>query len=419
MGKISKFLFALAFVFSFSFFANLVFAGEIDVLVDKLVEKGILTKAEATQVATEAKEEARKEAIKGTYAALPAWVQNLKLKGDLRLRYQWEDKSKASGSAPDRHRGRYRFRLGLQSEVNDSLTVAAGLATGGSDSRSTNQTMTGSFSTPDIRLDYAYAEWAATPWMTLRGGKVKSIKKEIFRPSDLLWDSDIHPEGLTISLSKKVNDTTLFSNNGFWVLGESSSDTSDPIMFVVQPGFKTKLTDDIKLTAAVAGYFFDNVQGSTLTGTAESNTLEGGGLKYKYNSVSPSLKLDIKEPFGVSIWDKMSIFGDFIHNPDPPDKNQGWLAGVKFKMAGPLKIFGKKWDLKYMYRHLEEDAWIDTFPDSDALGGATDVKGHEVAISYPLAKNTSLGLDYYLVEKIDAADPQTRHVLQVDWKMKF
>ncbi len=419
MGKISKFLFALAFVFSFSFFANLVFAGEVDVLVDKLVEKGILTKAEAQQVVTEAREEARKESIKGTYAALPAWVQNLKLKGDLRLRYQWEDKSSATSSAPDRHRGRYRFRLGLQSEVNDNLLVAAGLSTGGSDSRSTNQTMGGNFSTPDIRLEYAYAEWAATPWMTLRGGKVKGIGKEIFRTSGLLWDSDIHPEGLTIALSKKVNDTTLFANNAFWVMGESSGDTSDPIMFVVQPGFKTKLSDDVKLTAAVAGYFFDNVQGATLDQTAGSNTLENGVLKYKYNSVSPNLQLDIAKPLGITAFDKMSVFGDFVYNPDPSDKNKGWLAGVKFKMAGPLKIFSKKWDLKYMYRHLEKDAWLDTFPNSDAQGGATDVKGHTVSIGYPLAKNTSLGLTYFLVENIDAADPEKRHLLQVDWKMKF
>jgi hypothetical protein len=190
-------------------------------------------------------------------------------------------------------------------------------------------------------------------------------------------------------------------------------------MWVVQPGFKTKLSDNLKLTAAVAGYFFDNVKGATLDHSAGSNTLENGVLKYNYNSVSPSIQLDIKEPFNITALDKMSLFGDFVYNPDPSDQNQGWLAGVKFKMAGPMKIFGKKWNLKYMYRHLEKDAWLDTFPDSDALGGATDVKGHEIAMSYPLGKNTSLGLDYYLVEKIDAADPKTRHVLQVDWKMKF
>jgi hypothetical protein len=419
MGKVSKFLFVLAFVLSCSFFTNLVFAGEVDVLIDKLVEKGILTKAEAQQVATEAKEEARKESIKGSYAALPAWVQNLKLKGDLRLRYQWEDKSSATSSVADRHRARYRFRLGLESKVNDKLTVAAGLATGSSDPRSTNQSMNNTFDTPDIRLDYAYAEWSATPWMTLRGGKVKSIKKEIFRPSDLLWDSDIHPEGLTIALSKDAGKANFFANTAFWVLDESKTDSSDPVMWVVQPGFKTKLSDNLKLTAAVAGYFFDNVKGATLEHSAGSNTLENGVLKYNYNSVSPSVKLDIKQPFNIAALDKMSLFGDFVYNPDPSDKNQGWLAGVKFKMAGPLKIFGKKWDLKYMYRHLEKDAWLDTFPDSDAQGGATDVKGHEIAVSYPLGKNTSLELDYYLVKNIDAADSQRRHLLQVDWKMKF
>ncbi|MCF7874178.1 MAG: putative porin [Candidatus Omnitrophica bacterium] len=418
MKKFPKFMLALAFALSFFFATNLVFAGEIDVLVEKLVEKGILTKAEATQVVTEAKDEARKEAMKGTYAALPSWIQNLKLKGDLRLRYQWEDKT----GADDRHRGRYRFRLGLESKVNDKLTVAAGLATGGSDGRSTNQTMDDSFSTPDIRLDYAYAQWQATPWMTLRGGKVKSIKKEIFRPSDLMWDSDLHPEGLTIALTKDVNGTDFFMNNGFWVLGESKTDVSDPVMWVVQPGFSTKLADGVKLSAAVAGYFFDNVKGSSLNNGGDDsgsyNSLDSDDhLKYEYNVVSPSMKLSVKKLFGVEAFNKFTLFGDYVYNPDPSDEDSGYLVGAKMKFGGPMKLFGKKWTLGYSWRHLEKDAWLDIFPDSDAYGGHTDVEGHEVKFSYPLGKHTSLGLDYYLMKIIQGSG--RRHVFQVDWKMKF
>ncbi len=419
MSKISRILMMLTLMVSFFSFSAVSFAGEVDALVDKLVEKGILTRSEANLIVMEAKQESRKDIAKGTQSHLPEWVQNMKLKGDLRLRYQWEDKSSATSSEEDRHRGRVRFRLGIESKVNDKLKVAAGLATGGSDSRSTNQSFDGTFSTKSIQLDYAYAEWAANEWMVLRGGKVKGIKKEIFRPSDLLWDSDIHPEGLTINLVNNMDGLEFFMNTAFWVLEEDSGDTSDPFMVVIQPGVKTKLSDKVTLEAAVAGYFPENVQGSTLTGSAGTNSGSATGLTYEYKAIAPSLKLSFKEPFGESFIKSMKLYGDYIHNPDPSDKNTGWLTGIGFKVGRAMQIFGKDWELGYLYRYLEKDAWLDTFPDSDALGGKTDVEGHEIKMAYPLSENTELGLDYYLVKRIDASDENRRHIVQVDWKMKF
>ena len=393
---------------------SLAYSGEIDILVDKLVEKGILNPGEAQAILIETKEEVRKDLAKGELEGLPKWVQNTRLKGDVRIRYQWEDKH----DAPDRHRGRYRFRLGLETKVNDQMKVAAGLATGGNDARSTNQTMEDGFSSEDIKLDYAYAEWLATPWVILKGGKIKSIKKLIFRPSDLLWDSDINPEGVSFLLNKNLDNFDLFMNTGFWILDEEKKGTADPYMMVFQPGLKYKFNKKTHLKLAVAGYFFDNVKGTTLTnGKANSgkyNTLEGGLLKYNYNSIAPSIELGVKEPFG-GMFPYFALFGDYVHNPDPSRENKGYLAGIKF---GAKKVKGwGQWQAKYMYRHLEKDAWIDIFPDSDAYSGRTDAKGHEVALTYGVGKNATLGIDYYYMERIKGTG--RRHLLQVDWKLKF
>ena len=54
-------------------------ASEVDILVQKLVEKGILTPGEAQQVVAETKEEVRKDLAKGTSASVPQWVQNIKM----------------------------------------------------------------------------------------------------------------------------------------------------------------------------------------------------------------------------------------------------------------------------------------------------------------------------------------------------
>ena len=64
------------------------YAGEIDLLLQKLVDKGVLTAGEAQQIGTETKEQVKSEIAKGKYSSLPEWVQNIKMKGDFRVRYQ-------------------------------------------------------------------------------------------------------------------------------------------------------------------------------------------------------------------------------------------------------------------------------------------------------------------------------------------
>ena len=65
-----------------------------------------------------------------------------------------------AGNTTERDRARIRFRLGAETKVNDQTKVLFGLATGGTDPRSTNQTLENSFELKDIRLDYVYAEYA-------------------------------------------------------------------------------------------------------------------------------------------------------------------------------------------------------------------------------------------------------------------
>ena len=67
-------------------------------------------------------------------------------------------------------------------------------------------------------------------------------------------------------------------NSGFWVLDERSNESSDPAMFVVQPGYRLKLGDSMYFKHAVAWYDFLNVRGTTLDNSAESNTLTRDGV---------------------------------------------------------------------------------------------------------------------------------------------
>ena len=159
---------------------------------------------------------------------LAGWASKLRLKGDIRLRYQPQDKDPGGSS----NRSRARYRLGVIAQPFDDWEVGAGLASGSSDSRSTNQTFTNYFSTKEINLDYAYAQYKINDNLKIIGGKFKNANY-LYASSDLLWDSDINPEGFSANYTHNSGEgttfaSTTFANSGIWVLSENKSSSIDP-----------------------------------------------------------------------------------------------------------------------------------------------------------------------------------------------
>jgi hypothetical protein len=335
----------------------------------------------------------------------PKWYDLIKIKGDLRLRYQAQDEDGERG----RGRGRIRYRFNVEGKVVENVKVGLRLASGGDDPRSTNQTFDDTFSSKGINLDKAYVKYTPAEWVELYGGK---FGNPIWRPSDLLWDGDITPEGLAAKLSFDANSVDVFVNTGFFVLEERSSD-DDTLMYVIQPGVKVGFAENGHVKLAVAYYGFSELQGRTLAHSAGTNTDTGAGLMYEYNSfaISAEAGVDkISEPVPY-----VAVFGEYVNNPDPDDDNTGYLAGLKFGAKKVKK--GGQWQAKYMYRHLERDAWPDVFPDSDFFDGGTHAEGHEVILVVGLMKHVTLGLDYYNTDMID--DGVNQNLLQADLVFKF
>jgi hypothetical protein len=400
------------------------YAGEIDILLQKLVEKGVLTPGEAQQIGTETKEQVKAEIAEGKFSSLPAWVQNTKLKGDFRMRYQWDRKRQ---TVAQNEKTRFRLRIGTESKVNNQAKVYFGLASGSSsDPRSTNQTLQDSFAKKSVYIDYVYASYAPTAWATLSLGRMKN---PIYQTGDMLWDTDINPEGAAVQFTKPLNNkATFFMNNAFFILDDTATGSSpanngsgaDPTMFVIQPGIDLTINDKTNLKLAAAYYGFNSVKNQQLDNSSGTNTLSGQSvslLNYDFDSWTVSSELGLKEPALISRFvPYLAVFGDYIENMDPPSKNKGYLAGVKF---GNEKVSDwKQWQAKYMYRSIGKDAVLDIFPDSDAYGGYTDVKAHEYILSYGLAKNITLDLDYYQSDRIKAAKNKEK-LFQADLNFKF
>ncbi len=388
-------------------FASSPMAGtDVDILLKKLVEKGVLTEDEATSISKETTEDVKKQIKKETADWLPKWVMKTQIKGDMRLRYQYQ---KTDGSIA-RNRGRFRYRINISNQVTDNVKVGLRLASGSSDPRSTNQTFQDTFSSKPIQIDRAYAEMKFFDALKIYAGKYGN---PIFEPGDMLWDTDINPEGATFFLDL----APFYASASFWILDEFSGSSLDPYMVPIQVGIAPKF-GPFYVKAAATGYFFGNVKDNTLDFEAGENTLnEDGTFKYNYNSIAGSMELGMTVNVAEQI-KMISVWGTVINNFDPDNDNFGWQAGLKINKTP--KEFGK-WDFGINYRYLGRDAWLDTFPDSDAFDGMTGVKGVEAFFRFGVFKDTHLSLDYYWMREIDGfgGPREYQNLLQADLIFEF
>jgi hypothetical protein len=394
---------------------NPVSAAETDVLIDILEKKGILTPREANEVLSEVqiqkdKEKAPAKEVESSGFKLPKWVENTKVKGDFRFRYQYQDTDESGSESRDRWRMRWRF--GLETEVNEWWKTAFRLASGSGDPRSRNLTLTDTFETSNVQLDLAYAQFDPNKHWSLVAGK---FKNPIWNIKDLLWDSDINPEGIGVQfLDYKINQFDLFGTTGFYVLEEFSSDTSDPWLGLIQAGAKVKFTDSLYLKFAGAFYSFQDLKGNSFDYSSGTNSTDiAGNLMDDYDAFGLDAELGFKLSGPVPF---VGVFGQYV-NSDASDNDLGYLAGIKF---GHKKVekFGQ-WQVKYNYRRLEKDAWPDFLPDSDFYDGQTDVQGNEIEFTFGLAKNVTIGLDYYKSEQIDREPTIEEDLIQVDLVLKY
>lgn len=343
---------------------------------------------------------------------IPSWVTKMKVKGDLRLRYDFQD---TKGLEP-RHRGRYNAKILLDFPVTDRLSTHFMIASGGNDPKSSNQTFGNSFEAPDLRLRQAYAQFDAFDWLSISGGQLENV---LWRPSDAVWDKDINPTGVGVAMKfKNEGMAEPFMNAALYVIDESQGNSRDPYMYVVQPGVKLKLSDSVQVEVAGAYYGYGDVKGKALDSSPGSNTTAGGLLVYDYDGVVASAQVDITTP--VDLVPYAGFFGEYACNFDPDTLNQGYIAGVRF---GHKKVKKGEWQVSYSWRRMEKDAVLDILPDSDAFEGKTNATGHEAIFTYGLFENVDFGLDYYRMSEIIGSLPGGERVdenrAQVDFTFKF
>lgn len=347
--------------------------------------------------AVEVNQEDQEEWIEADKSEKPMWWEKVKIKGDLRTRYEYiDDESKDDG----RNRARIRARLGVDAEVTPTVDVHFQLSTGGEvdgegDPVSGNQTLDDAWSSKNIWISQAWADWHPenVPGLNILAGK---IKYPFIAPvkSELIFDGDVNPEGAVVKYKKSLDSTDLMANAyAFYVL-ENSSD-ADPGLFGLQGAVKHKFEafgDKAHAMGGLSYYDYTHIedQGPILDGDSFGNTLMGGALAEDF------ALFNIFGEFGFKVRElPVTLFADYVTNTAADEEDAGWSAGVQL---GKAKDPGS-WQFRYLYKDIEQDAVFGTFTDSDFGGGGTDHEGHEFNLAYQLAKNWQVAGTLFLNDR--------------------
>ena len=137
-------------------------AQSVDALLDKLVDKGVLTTKEANDLKEET--DAGFNKAYQVKSGMPDWVTSFKINGDFRGRaegFLFDTKS-----FPDRVRYRYRLRVGGVAVIRDNFEVGFRLTSSefqngfnGGDPISGNTTLQDNGQKKPIFVDLAYGKW--------------------------------------------------------------------------------------------------------------------------------------------------------------------------------------------------------------------------------------------------------------------
>jgi len=419
-----------------------------DAIIDKLVDKGILTVEEANDL--------RDEADKGFTSAysvksgLPDWVTSLRIGGDFRGRYEMFDSDEPT--FVDRHRFRYRVRPGIVATLKDNFEVGFRLTSSeradnfGGDPISGNTSFQDNASKKFVFIDLAYGKWTAVNSPNWSANFTVGKMENPFVFSDMVFDGDYTPEGLAQQFGYIINEQhQLKLNLGQFALDEISTSSRDPYLFGAQLRFESIWNKHWTTSLGVSGLSLNSEQnlnetaagastrvavvdaagnptGATVVipGAAASsavpninrgNTRTGGVLANNYNPyvVDGAVTYTLESFPMYNAAFPIRFAAEYMNNPGADEENEGYSFGITFGKSGKKGL----WDVSYRWKHLGADAWYEEVVDSDfgglvpapvggraAYGSGTNVEGHIFKATYSPFDSLTLGVTYFLAEQI-------------------
>ena len=378
---------------------------EMTVMVDQRVEQGMAQMRDSSPILTLGKN-----------------IDGLDIRGDLRLRFERSEVDEGPDDSDEGEHTRDRWRVRLRVGgvwKSEGWEVGLGLATGGSDATSTNQTYNedGVFATNNIRLDYAYAKhtWGD---LSITAGQFKNP----FEGSYIMWDGDVRPTGVVAQYGYQGFFLTVGGFNSI----HNGTDEAEGYLIAGQVGYAGSY-DQLDYLVATSFYHFNKSaiddNGQSLVDISDYDFAFEiwdvyGELTYKMNDVKIGLHGHFLKNFGADSVAK----GSSVQVKDVPGDYEVGDNDIAWMLGGSVSYQGVT--LGYDYAHIEGDSAYNAVNDGD-FGAATglsssDVKGHKLTAKYKVNDNLSFQATAFFVSPIEreesAYDNGQLYQLDAVWK---
>jgi hypothetical protein len=377
--------------------------------LDALATENAQLKEQAGQTAVMAQEASEKIVAVEAASAGRSWADRISIDGDFRYRYENIDVQ----DKDERNRSRVRARINTRAQLPGKVEVGVGLATGGDDPVSANQTIGAGGSSKNVTLNLAYADWNAAEGLHLiQRGWFFANALGTWLESDSTGGNSNFSWGGQLGATGKLGGMTLTGGVGYFAIKTKGDQTyfGDP----TDPGdFFGNTAVEIGGDPTDPGDFFGNTAVEIGTGAA-CGTNAGNECVYLYD-------YKLTEVFAEAAFDLGSfptvVFFDATNNSGPSDNDTSWKLGTRI---GKAKDFNQ-WQFSYWYAEKEADALFGLLTDSDWAGGGTDNEGHFFKVQAGINKNWTVGVQYFMNEiDIAAGSKQDydRVQLETQWKYK-
>jgi hypothetical protein len=348
------------------------------------------------------------------------WYERITFSGDFRGRYEGffqEDRD-------NRHRERFRLRVGLTTDIADDLRFGLRLASGDIDDLvSSNQSLTDLLRRKAINLDLVYLTYtpAGAKGLRIGGGK---YAYPVTR-TQMVWDDDLNWEGTFGEYSGRAGARVTYKIVGVQSPIREVGSGQDSFLFAgygqvgVTAGRHT-------IEVSIADYSFteedqialgvdEGLISTSLTNAVVRNAAGRiTGFANDFNLVDVIARATLataKPQYPVT------LLVDWVTNTQATgDDGTGVWAVVGYGEASEPGTFAAE----YTFSRIEREAVLSTFNFSDIP--ATNVRMHMVNFSVMPKARLNLEARGIFTRRLDVGAGQTNHLLkrvQIDARVRF
>jgi hypothetical protein len=363
------------------------------------------------------------------------WTDRIQIDGDIRLRWQAEYFTRGTSAqnpnwaaiaastlanaiptitTTDRARLRYRGRFGVTARIDDHFTAVIRLAAGNlTDPTSTDQTLGNFFNRNPVGIDRAYLQWAPNANVTVMGGHMPNP----FFTTNLLFDSDVNPEGVAASVRLPLKTGYLYATGSVWYVQENAGPTPDRFTYAAQVGASgLPLTKSTHLKLAATYYDWSHYQAQIGNAATISTVLGTGNTVMNIDPRAGYVLPGVASPFRIveglgavsqrvgkryALSAAFDVAVNIAYDPavlarlpllSVPNGNVAWLAALTF--GDPNVAHWRQWQVTASMRRLQSDSVIAAFTEGDFTPGGTNRAVDALEGLIGLDRNAWLQLNY-------------------------